>query len=348
MRRQILCTSLALISGMGAANALDRNDLAALQETVRSICAHPDQKEKYISVKGDLDVGAILKVSGVNAEGKITKDEWNGINQRVDQYKTDPRQCVITILPTLISAISSSPHPHILPLPDDGPGGPVTANIIDTRSAPLERPGEEASSYGLYTYVLLRGSANRDKHFLKDIVESAPSASGVLAPLRAHIDLMLIPANPCPIRLAKSPADCQIHLVDNVERDPKANYNYGESNTLLEELCAKPPDKLADFCRDPIGWGPFLFTYARPVSTMNPIPPPFLFFDFTEHDEAAFPDFIGAYEAVLKSDDFTDDSKLNTLRLRILDVYNRARAATGPTAEGAAKLVHLFYAGGKD
>jgi hypothetical protein len=42
MRKQILCTSLALISGMGAAaNALDRNDLAALQETVHSICAHP-------------------------------------------------------------------------------------------------------------------------------------------------------------------------------------------------------------------------------------------------------------------------------------------------------------------
>ena len=45
---------------------------------------------------------------------------------------------------------------------------------------------------------------------------------------------------------------------------------------------------------------------------MNSIPPPFLFFDFTGQDEAAFPDYIGAYQAVLKTDDFTDDSKLKT------------------------------------
>jgi hypothetical protein len=246
-----------------------------------------------------------------------------------------------------LNSEAGKPADQVIPF-DRGGSENLPVGIIDTRSAPLVHPGDEAAGYGLYTYVLLRESADRDSQFLKDIVVSAPSASGVLAPLRAHIDLMLIPANPCPAPSAKSATNCHIHLVNSVERDLNANYNYGESNTLLEELCAKPPDKLADFCRNPIGRGPFLFTYARPVSTMNPIPPPFLFFDFTEHDEAAFPDYIGAYEAALKSDDFTDDSKLNTLRLRILDVYNRARAATGPTAEGATKLVHLFYAGGKD
>ena len=159
---------------------------------------------------------------------------------------------------------------------------------------------------------------------------------------------MLIPANPCPAAPAESAADCAAHLVDNVSSDLTANYNYEELNTILEELLVNPPEQIAKFCREPFGEGPFLFTYARPVSKMNPIPPPFLFFDFSEEDEAAFPDYIHAYEAVLKSDDFTDDGKLKTLRLRILDVFNRARAAAGPTAEGAVKLVHLFFPGEQD
>ena len=215
--------------------------------------------------------------------------------------------------------------------------------IIDTRSAPLVHPGEEAEGYGLYTYVLIRHSADRDSHFLQDIVATAPSAAGVAPPLRAQIDLMLIPANPCPPATGASATACETPEPETIAGDLKAHYNFKESNTILEGLCANPPAQIVKFCRQPFGLGPFLFTYARPISKMNSIPPPFLFFDFTGQDEAAFPDYIDAYEAVLKSDDFTDDSKLKTLRLRILDVYNRARAAAGPTAEGAVKLIHLFY-----
>jgi hypothetical protein len=215
--------------------------------------------------------------------------------------------------------------------------------IIDTRSAPLVHPGEEADGYGLYTYVLVRHSADRDSHFLQDIVATAPSAAGVAPPLRAQIDLMLIPADPCPAGADATATSCAAPEPETIAGDIKAHYNFEESNTILEELCANPPNQIVNFCREPFGEGPFLFTYARPVSKMNSIPPPFLFFDFTDQDEAAFPDYIDVYEAVLKSDDFTDDSKLKTLRLRILDVYNRARAAAGPAAEGAVKLIHLFY-----
>ncbi len=215
--------------------------------------------------------------------------------------------------------------------------------IVDTRSAPLVHPGEEATGYGLYTYVLLRQGTDRDSHFVKDIVATAPSAADVAPPSPAQTDLMLIPVNPCPADSAKSAADCSAHLLDAVASDLKASYNYEESNTILDELCAKPPKQIAEFCHEAFGKGPFLFTYARPVSKMDPISPPFLFFDFTEHDEAAFGDYINAYEAVLKSDDFTDDSKLNTLQLRILDVYNRARTAADPTVEGAVKLIGLFF-----
>jgi hypothetical protein len=318
--------------------SLDRVCVADCQARKKAICqAFPDPslpEFKFETWGGILGPNGFV-VPGLN--GEIEK--WT----HAQQPPTVPLPDAAPVQPA--APPGSPPAGPSPPKPDDEAQRP---KIIDTRSAALVHPGDEAAGYGLYTYVLLRESADRDSDFLKDIVESAPSASGVAPPLRPQIDLMLIPANPCPAASAKSAADCKAHLVDNVARDLKGAYNYEESNALLEELCAKPPEKLAEFCGKPIGQGPFLFTYARPVSTMNPIPPPFLFFDFTEEDDAAFADYIEAYEGVLKSDDFTDDSKLKTLRLEILNVFNRARAAAGPTTGGAVKLVHLFYPGGED
>jgi hypothetical protein len=90
----------------GGASALTSNDLAVLQETVSKICVQPDKKGSYLKIEGDLGAGAILKIVGVNGEGKVTKEDWEGISQRLDQYKTDPRQCAITVLPLLIGAMS--------------------------------------------------------------------------------------------------------------------------------------------------------------------------------------------------------------------------------------------------
>jgi hypothetical protein len=154
--------------------------------------------------------------------------------------------------------------------------GRPKARIIDTRSAPLLHPGDEEAGYGLYTYVLLRGRTDRDSHFLKDIVATAPSAAGVAPPLRAQIDLMLIPANSCPAGTATSATNCAAPEPEIIPGNLKASYNFEESNAILEELCTNPPEQVVKFCREPFGEGPFLFTYALPVSKMNSIPPPFL------------------------------------------------------------------------
>lgn len=107
MRKSLALAIFTLTGSVaGETNALDGNDLAALQTAIHGICAQPDQKGSYLKVEGDLNAGAVLKVLGVNGTGKITKDSWDGISQRADQYKTDPRQCAISILPILISSMS--------------------------------------------------------------------------------------------------------------------------------------------------------------------------------------------------------------------------------------------------
>jgi len=84
-------------------------DLAALQSSVREMCVQPDRKGSYLQLEGDLSAGAILKIVGVNGQGKITKEEWDGISQRLDQYKTDPRACAVSLVGVLAPILSRSP-----------------------------------------------------------------------------------------------------------------------------------------------------------------------------------------------------------------------------------------------
>jgi hypothetical protein len=109
MRKLLALALLAITSGIGSgseANALDEHGLAAIQTAVHNICVQPDQKGTYLKIDGDLNVGATLTIVGVNGAGKITKEDWEGISQRLDQYKTDPRQCAVSLVPLLISAMS--------------------------------------------------------------------------------------------------------------------------------------------------------------------------------------------------------------------------------------------------
>jgi hypothetical protein len=97
MRVQVITASL-LVGVAGQAGALEPKDLAALQASVHDMCVQPDRKGDYLKVDGDLNAGATLRVVGLQATGKITKETWDGISQRLDQYKTDPRECAVSIV----------------------------------------------------------------------------------------------------------------------------------------------------------------------------------------------------------------------------------------------------------
>jgi hypothetical protein len=113
MRKLIVLALLALTSGVAReAKALDSNDLAALQTAVHDLCVAPDQKGNYLKIEGDLNASAALKITGVNANAKVTKEEWEGINQQL-AYKTDPRECAIKmmgILAPLFQQKNDTPH----------------------------------------------------------------------------------------------------------------------------------------------------------------------------------------------------------------------------------------------
>jgi hypothetical protein len=97
---QVLAIAAAglAVGATGRAGAVEPKDLFALQTTVHEMCVQPDRKGDYLKVDGDLSAGATLRVVGVQATGRITKETWEGISQRLDQYKTDPRECAVSIV----------------------------------------------------------------------------------------------------------------------------------------------------------------------------------------------------------------------------------------------------------
>jgi hypothetical protein len=99
-----MSTRTALLAGcicLVGLGAQAQTEIAALQSAVHEMCVQPDRKGSYLQLEGDLSVGALLKIVGVNGQGKITKEQWDGISQRLDQYKTDPRQCAMSLVAIL-------------------------------------------------------------------------------------------------------------------------------------------------------------------------------------------------------------------------------------------------------
>jgi hypothetical protein len=86
--------------------------------------------------------------------------------------------------------------------------------------------------------------------------------------------------------------------------------------------------------------GPYILTYAKPASGLEPVPPPFLFVDLSNINPHAFPEFISAFKAIVKQDDVTDDAKLHSLRLKLLNIFLNAADWVPQAKRAVVDIVH--------
>ncbi len=82
---------------------IDTESLTHITNAVRDMCLHPDRRGNFLQVEGEADAGILVKIVGANLSGTIKHESWEGINQRFDQYKTDPRECTVQVLPVIIA-----------------------------------------------------------------------------------------------------------------------------------------------------------------------------------------------------------------------------------------------------
>ena len=104
-----LTVSLVLIASVDV-KALEPEELPILTQAVTEMCATPTKKGEHLKVEGELEAGALvfLRFLKADAEGKVTYEQWEGINAALDKYATDPRKCAIEVLRILVPAFLST------------------------------------------------------------------------------------------------------------------------------------------------------------------------------------------------------------------------------------------------
>jgi hypothetical protein len=70
-----------MIAGNASA-ALSKQDRDELFERIDHMCRDASSVGEVVTYEGSLDAGATLKVVGLGATGKVTKEQWKDIEQK--------------------------------------------------------------------------------------------------------------------------------------------------------------------------------------------------------------------------------------------------------------------------
>ncbi|WP_041801598.1 hypothetical protein [Rhodopseudomonas palustris] len=231
-----------------------------------------------------------------------------------------------------------------------GDGIAVTAapaprlRILETGYGRLVEPGGEVPGYGLYSYAILPQASARSAAFLTHIFTEVPSIEATAA-IPAQVNILYVP-----LRKDKTTdfADLQRRLGDTPDKMAAEYatlfYDYRTARALLNHVCNPPADSIRKLCDGDLSRGPYLFTYAAPASQMDSVPPPFLFVDLSDVHEDAFAELLAAFKAQVKRDDISDEARIRTLRLQVLQIALKASDWISPVQKAIGDIVHSVTA----
>jgi hypothetical protein len=206
----------------------------------------------------------------------------------------------------------------------------------------LKGSGMEATGYGLYSYGVLTAPSPRSAAFLSELFKSIASIGDSAGP-RAQLNIFYIPRKKEKVAdlaaLVEASRDDQTKMA---VRYSVAMYDYKMARAILNHLCNPPAKAMTSLCKGPMAGGPYILTNARPASSLEPVPPPFLFVDLSDINPHAYPEFISAFRAAVKQEDVTDDAKLHSLRLKVLNLALTEADWTPKVKKSAADIVHAF------
>ncbi|MGJ0453632.1 MAG: hypothetical protein ACR65T_10460 [Methylocystis sp.] len=213
-------------------------------------------------------------------------------------------------------------------------------SILGTAYDFLYAPGAETAGYGLYSYVILPRPSGRAVAFLSELVGRFPAASEV-AESKDRINILYIPTKAGSRRQAPFPADAD---PATIKAFLDKNYDFAMAQRLLFHLCDKPAPAVAQLCENDLSGGPYLLTYAKKISDLSPLPPPFLLVDLTNVRPRAFPLFVAAYAAQVKRPDFSDGARLADFNLRVANILLTAADWVQPVSAAVADIAHFAEA----
>jgi|tagenome__1003787_1003787.scaffolds.fasta_scaffold20812728_1 hypothetical protein len=219
--------------------------------------------------------------------------------------------------------------------------------ILETGYSQLPELGKEEAGYGLYSYAVLASNSDRSAAFLAEVFASIPAIQETAAK-RAQLNIFYVPTK-------KEKSDDFAKAVEASGADVKklgdtfaaSLYDYKVGRAILNHICNPPADRMRDLCEGDMSRGPYIFTYEKPASDMEPVPPPFLFVDLSDIHPDAFGEFVSAFKAQVKREDISDGAKINTVRLALLQLVLKASDWLPQMQKAVADIVHAAAPGGK-
>ncbi len=202
--------------------------------------------------------------------------------------------------------------------------------ILETGYDFLYAKGSEEDGYALYSYVILRNGSDRELAFMREILSRVQPVRR-LPTDRNRTNILYIPteteAHPTPHETARlySVIDELAfgeHTQEFLSRDSllPVHYNFSMATLLLDHLCDKPAEAVKEICGGDLSGGPYILTYGTKISDLSPLPPPFLLVDLTTIHQGAFGQVVSAYLGQVKAKDFSDRTKIDTFRLKLLNL----------------------------
>ena len=272
--------------------------------------------------------GYIAKGSGTleKATRDIGKASEKGAQDTGKAIKTIEKTPRETIEKTLKDVVKEGEITHI--------------TILNTGYSQLPELGKEEAGYGLYSYAVLTSDSDRSAVFLKEILQSIAAIEDTPGQ-RSQLNIFYIP-------IKKDKVNEFVESVKTLEKKPEdlgikysgSYYDYRTSRAILNHICVSPAAAIREVCLGDMSRGPYIFTYAAPASSLEPVPPPFLFVDLSDVDKRAYGEFVLAFRAQVKRQDISDGAKINTLRLRVLSIVLKAGDFIGPVGKSIADYIH--------
>jgi hypothetical protein len=86
---------------------LQKGDRDEIFQRVDHMCRDASSVGEVVSYEGSLDAGATLKVVGVGATGKVTKEQWKNIEQKYGEFRGTPTICNIEMFKLILPLFST-------------------------------------------------------------------------------------------------------------------------------------------------------------------------------------------------------------------------------------------------
>lgn len=120
-----------------------------------------------------------------------------------------------------------------------------------------------------------------------------------------------------------------------------SEYNFAAANDLLTKSCANYRELNGKFCGT-LARGPYLVTYALPVSAYKTLPRPYLIVDMSNVNPRAFHFFLEQVKMQVGGQDISDDRRVTATYTRLVSLILDASDVLDPVAKAVGQWTKII------